>query len=33
MVEPSPALHLTRDFHEAAKAFVEKRPPPRFEGR
>jgi len=33
LVEPSPALHLTHDFHEAAKAFVEKRPPPKFEGR
>lgn len=33
MTEHNPALHLTRDFHEAAKAFVEKRPPPRFEGR
>ena len=33
LAEASPALHLTRDFREAAKAFVEKRPPPRFEGR
>ena len=33
MSDPVPALHLTRDFHEAAKAFVEKRPPPKFEGR
>ncbi|MCC6472294.1 MAG: enoyl-CoA hydratase/isomerase family protein [Burkholderiales bacterium] len=33
LTEHSPALHLTRDFHEAAKAFVDKRPPPRFEGR
>ncbi len=33
LTEPSPALYLTQDFHEAAKAFVEKRPPPRFEGR
>ena len=33
LAEASPALHLTRDFQEAAKAFVEKRPPPRFEGR
>ena len=27
LAEASPALHLTRDFREAAKAFVEKRPP------
>lgn len=33
LTESSPALHLTHDFHEAAMAFVEKRPPPRFEGR
>ena len=33
LTEQSPALYLTKDFHEAAKAFVEKRPPPRFEGR
>ena len=33
LTEHSPALYLTNDFHEAAKAFVEKRPPPRFEGR
>lgn len=33
LVEPSPALHLTNDFHEAAKAFIEKRPPAKFEGR
>lgn len=33
LAEASPALHLSRDFQEAAKAFVEKRPPPRFEGR
>ena len=33
LTEHSPALHLTRDFHEAAKAFVEKRSAPEFEGR
>ncbi len=33
LVEPNPALHLTQDFQEAAKAFVEKRPPRKFEGR
>lgn len=33
LTDPIPALHLTRDFQEAARAFVEKRPPRKFEGR
>jgi len=33
ITEPAPQLHLSRDFHEAAKAFVEKRERPQFEGR
>ena len=32
LTDPIPALHLTRDFQEAARAFVEKRPP-RYEYR
>jgi enoyl-CoA hydratase/carnithine racemase len=33
LTDPIPALHLTQDFQEAARAFVEKRPPRKFEGR
>jgi enoyl-CoA hydratase/carnithine racemase len=33
LTDPIPALHLTSDFQEAARAFVEKRSPKKFEGR
>lgn len=33
LTESAPQLHLSRDFYEAARAFMEKRSAPEFEGR